>query len=133
MVRKVEQPRRLARSTLLVIIQILEANRPVANRSLAKATSVPSRTVAQIIKRLSRKGWVAHSMPGDLRRCGRRRVPIRYRLTIKGRQEAKHALTRQASRVGGKWLIHDSAPAARLTRDAPTIASNVSRSYGQPG
>lgn len=122
MAQKVKQRRQLARSTLLVIIQILSAERAPSSRSLAQATELPARSVTQIIKRLSKAGWLAHNLPNNAPRSGQRRHPIRYRLTIVGRQEARRALEKQASRTGGKWQIHADLPARRVARAAPLPA-----------
>jgi DNA-binding MarR family transcriptional regulator len=94
------------RTTLLVIAQILKADRPLTSQDVIVATELMPSEVRQIMKRLTNEGWLLREVrPGQTR-------ARRYRLTSQGRREGREALQRQADLVGGKWLI-------RVTREMP--------------
>jgi DNA-binding MarR family transcriptional regulator len=105
----VKQRRLLKRTTLLVIAELLQSDRPRTHRQLAEVTSVSSCGLSQILKRLRKQGWLAPDLrPGfdvPQGRSSRRR----YRLTPQGRREAKLALQKQGRLAGGKWCLNEGA------------------------
>jgi DNA-binding PadR family transcriptional regulator len=95
----------LKKTTLLVIAEVLETQRPLTSRGVTEATRITPRNVRQILKRLSNWGWLEWDLkPGQEARRGARR---RYRLTSKGRNEGRGVMLRQGRLIGGKWHIQD--------------------------
>jgi DNA-binding MarR family transcriptional regulator len=98
----VKQRRVMKRTTLLVIAQILKADRPLTSQDVIAATGLVPSEVRQIMKRLTNEGWLLREiMPGQMR-------ARRYRLTSQGRREGRDALQRQADLVGGKWRLRET-------------------------
>ena len=103
----VKQRRLLKRTTLLVIAELLQSDRPRTHRQLAEAASVSSCGLSQILKRLRKQGWLAPDLKPGFEVPQGRSSRRRYRLTPQGRREAKLALQKQGRLAGGKWCLNE--------------------------
>jgi DNA-binding MarR family transcriptional regulator len=102
-----KQRRLLKRTTLTVIAELLQADRPQAHRDLAQVAGITSSDLSQILKRFAKDGWLASDLKPGYEPAGGKRHRRRYRLTPQGRREGKRALQKQGQLVGGKWCLNE--------------------------
>ncbi len=102
-----KQRRLLKRTTLLVIAELLQADRPRTHRELAEAAAITSSDLSQILKRFGKDGWLARDLKPGYEPAGGNRSRRRHRLTSQGRREAKRTLQKQGRLVGGKWCLNE--------------------------
>jgi DNA-binding MarR family transcriptional regulator len=102
-----KQRRLLRRTTLLVIAELLQADRPRMHRELAEAGGITSGELSQILKRFAKDGWLASDLKPGYEPAQGNRSRRRHRLTPHGRREAKRALQKQGRLVGGKWCLNE--------------------------
>ena len=113
------------RTTLKVIEKVLVARRPFTSSDLADATGLSVSKVGQILKRLVNEGWLIraqkHANEPALAVGGR----PRFRLTTKGAREARSALQKQGTLVGGKWQLNEGGeiPVPTSSRRLPVAAT----------
>jgi DNA-binding MarR family transcriptional regulator len=102
-----KQRRLLKRTTLVVIAELLEADRPRTHRELAAAAGITSSDLSQILKRFAKDGWLASDLKPGYEPAGDSRARRRHRLTPQGRREAKRALQKQGRLIGGRWCLNE--------------------------
>jgi len=102
-----KQRRLLKRTTLVVIAELLEADRPRTHRELAAAAAITSSDLSQILKRCGKDGWLASDLKPGYELAEGNRSRRRHRLTPQGRREAKRALQKQGRLIGGRWCLND--------------------------
>ena len=122
-----KQRRLLKRTTLVVIAELWEADRPRTHRELAAAAGISSSDLSQILKRFGKDGWLASDLKPGYEPAGANRARRRHRLTPQGRREAKRALQKQGRLVGGKWCLNEGDETPARTPDRRRSRLDVAR------
>jgi DNA-binding MarR family transcriptional regulator len=124
-----KQRRLLKRTTLVVIAELWEADRPRTHRELAAAAGITSSDLSQILKRFGKDGWLASDLKPGYEPAGGNRARPRHRLTPQGRRKAKRALQKQGRLVGGKWCLNDGGEIPTRTREAHRSPLDAARRF----
>jgi DNA-binding MarR family transcriptional regulator len=124
-----KQRRLLKRTTLVVIAELLEADRPRTHRELATAAAITSCDLSQILKRFGKDGWLASDLRPGYEPAGGNRARRRHRLTPQGRREAKRALEKQGRLVGGKWCLNEGDEIPARTPDRQRSPLDAARRF----
>lgn len=126
-----KQTRVRKRTTLSVIAKILADKQPLTSYHLAVATELEVTQVGQILKRMRDDGWLKPAPNPASDRSPANSSRKRYLLTPKGAREARMALQKQGTQVGGQWQLNEGSevPATAPQRSRPSVHAALRR-YG---